>query len=312
MTLDVLIVGAGPAGLTAALYAGRSKLTTQIAERFAAGGQVLLTETIENFPGIYRMNSCEWVEMMKKQLTDLKDVELGEEARVEHIEAAGGLFKARLVSSIDGAVSCLEARCVIIATGARPRKLGLSGEEALTGKGVSYCATCDGPLFRDKEVVLVGGGDTALEEALYLRKFARRVTILHRRDSLRATALLQERARADEKIRFMLEAVPVEIVGKKSVEAVRVRNVRTGQEEALSCDGVFIFVGFTPDTAFLKGLLDLNEAGYIITDESMMSSCTGVFAAGDCRARPLKQVVTACSDGAIAAYSVTKFLENTI
>ncbi len=310
--VDVVIIGAGPAGLTAALYTGRSRLKTRVLEKLSVGGQLLLTELIENYPGVYKMKAFEWIEVAKKQLAELHDVEITEEVKVEKIEDADNVFKVYAVSEVSGAREVLESRCVIVATGAQPRRLGVKGEEMFIGRGVSYCATCDGPFFKNKDVVLVGGGDTAIEEALYLRKFAKKLTIIHRRDALRATAVLQERVANDEKIAIKWNAVPVEIFGKTRVEGVKVKNVKTNEEEVLACEGVFVFVGFNPDTIFLKGLLDLNPAGYIVTDDSMMSSCTGIFATGDCRARPLNQVVTACSDGAIAAFSVSKFLENKI
>lgn len=303
---DVVIIGAGPAGLTAALYTGRSKLKTRVVEKLAIGGQVLLTEAIENFPGLYMMDVPAWVETMKKQLADLKDVRIQEDLKVEKIEELEDFFRIHTAKEI------LESRCVIVASGALPRRLGIQGEEQLTGRGVSYCATCDGPFFKDKEIVVVGGGDSAMEETLYLRKFARKVTVVHRRNALRAAAVLQERVTLDEKIGFQWDSIPLEILGKSKVEGIKIKNVKTNQEEVLACDGVFIFIGFSPDTAFLKGFLDLNSTGHIITDENMMSSCPGVFAGGDCRARPFHQVVTACSDGAIAAYSVAKFLENKI
>lgn len=309
---DVIIVGAGPAGLTASLYSGRSKLKTRVLEKLSAGGQLLLTEGIENFPGVYQMNSLGWVETLKKQLADLKDVEITEDVKVEKVEGQNDFFKTHIAFHANGHREILESHSVIVATGAQPRRLGIPGEEKFIGRGVSYCATCDGPFFKDKVIVLVGGGDTAIEEALYLRRFVKKVTVVHRRDALRAAAILQERAKADEKLDFQWESIPVEILGKTQVEAIKIKNVRTGQEEVLPCDGVFVFIGFSPDTAFLKGFVDLNHEGYIITDEDLMSSYPGVFASGDCRERPLKQVVTACSDGAIAADSIRKFLENKI
>lgn len=312
MSDDVVIVGGGPAGLTAALYTGRAKLKTRVIEKSGIGGQTLLTELIENFPGIYQMNSRSWVGMLKKQLSDLDCVEILEDAKAQKIEIAGEIFRTTVVSQVDDHRDILESHCVIVATGAQPKRLGIEGEEALIGRGVSYCATCDGPLFRDRTILLVGGGDTAIEEALYLRKFARKIIVVHRRDALRATAILQEKAMKDERIEFKWNTTPLEILGKARVEGVRVKDVKTAKEEVVACEGVFVFIGFLPDTGFLKGFLDLNNKDYIITDENMMSSSTGVFAAGDCRARPFHQIVTACSDGAVAAYSVMKFLENKI
>ncbi|QAT16611.1 thioredoxin-disulfide reductase [Candidatus Velamenicoccus archaeovorus] len=309
MVYDVVIVGAGPAGLTAALYAGRSKLKTKILEKEAVGGQILLTELIENFPGVYRMNSFDWVEVVKKQLADLDQVELQESAGVDKLEKNGKEFRLHVHSDAAGGPEVLEAKSIILATGARPRRLGVPGENKLTGRGVSYCATCDGPLFRDKNVVVVGGGETALEEALYLSRFVKTVTIVHRRQGLRATALIQERVAKDPKIRLKLEFVPLEVVGASRVEALKIRNVADKHEESLACDGVFVFIGFNPETAFLEGMLETTQEGYILTDERMMASVEGVFVCGDCRKRPLNQVVTACSEGAIAAYAAARFLE---
>ncbi len=266
MVYDVVIIGAGPAGLTAALYAGRSKLKTKLLEKDTVGGQVLLTELIENFPGVYRMNSFDWVEVVKKQLADLDQVELQEGVRVDKLEKNGQQFRLHVHSDAAGGLEILEAKSIILATGARPRRLGIPGENKLTGRGVSYCATCDGPLFRDKNVVVVGGGETALEEALYLSRFVKTVTIVHRREGLRATALIQERVAKDPKIRLKLEFVAVEVVGASRVEALKIRHVTDKHEESVACDGVFVFIGFNPETAFLEGMLETTEEGYILTD----------------------------------------------
>ncbi len=309
---DVVIVGAGPAGLTAALYTGRAKLKTRLLEKLSAGGQVLLSETIENFPGVYKMSSHGWVDSLKQQIAELEDVEFSEEMTVSKIESLPTHLRVAAASAVDGHREIVETKAVILATGAQPKRLGIKGEEELTGRGVSYCATCDGPLFREKEVVVIGGGDTAIEEALYLAKIASRVTVVHRRDTLRATAVLQERVLSNPKIVLRWNSVPEEILGKSSVEAVRIRNIRNDTSETLACRGIFIFVGLIPDTGFMKGLMDLNEAGSIITDENLMTSCGGIFACGDCRQRPFNQIVTACSEGAVAAYSVKKFLETKV
>ncbi|PIY82774.1 MAG: thioredoxin-disulfide reductase [Candidatus Omnitrophica bacterium CG_4_10_14_0_8_um_filter_44_12] len=312
MAIDVVIIGAGPAGLTAALYAGRSKLKTRLVEKSFAGGQILLTELIENYPGVYEMKSSKWVEAAKKQISVLSDVELAEDTKVEKIENKDGIFQTHVVSNVTGSSDIYVSRCIIIAAGSQPRRLGVKGEEALIGHGVSYCATCDGPLFKNKDVVMIGGGDAALEEALYLRKFVKSLTICHRRGEFRAAALLQDRIKADKGIFIKWDSVPVEILGKTRVDGIKVKNIKSQREDILHCGGIFIFIGSDPDTGFLNGILDLNAAGYVVTDESMVSSLPGVFAAGDCRARPFNQVVTACSDGAIAAFSVRKFLDNKI
>ncbi len=310
MVYDVLIIGAGPAGLTAALYAGRSRLKTLVVEKAAAGGQVLLTEVIENFPGIPDMKSFEWAEELKKQVTALSDVTLKEGARAGKITKTRTGFQVEVVSEADGKGAPQEGRCVIVATGALPKRLDIPGENELTGKGVSYCATCDGPLYRDKDVVLVGGGNSALEEALYLTRFAAKVTVVHRRDAFRAVAVLGERVRAHKKIALCLEVVPVAVEGEGRVRGLKVKNVRTGKEETLACDGIFVFVGSVPDTHFLKGVVEREEDGSVRTDEMMATSCRGVFACGDCRRRPFYQIVTACAEGAVAAHAAGKYLES--
>jgi len=310
--LDLVVIGAGPAGITAALYAGRSKLKTKVFEKLGVGGQLLLTEHIENYPGIYQMKSNDWIDIAKKQLVELKSVELAEDIKVESIECKDGFFNVFFSSQSQSLKQSVETRSVIVASGAQPKRLNLVNEVALTGRGVSYCATCDGPFFKDKEVVVIGGGDTAIEEALYLTRFAKKVTIVHRREELRATAILKEKATSNEKIAFKWESLPVEIIGSKKVEGLKIENVKTAGNETIPCDGVFIFVGFVPDTDFLKNLTDLDKDGYVLTDEEMMSSCDGLFACGDCRKRALKQVVTACGEGALAEYHVEKFLQNKI
>ncbi len=310
MIYDVVIVGAGASGLTAAIYTGRAQLKTKIIEKSSVGGQVLLTELIENYPGIYQMKSHVWVDSIKKQLVELDSVDMDEDCQAEKIEHVGDIFRVTVQSLVDNSRDVLESHSVIIATGSIPKRLGVPGEEKLIGRGVSFCATCDAPFFKDKTVVVVGGGDAALEEALYLRKFAKKIVIVHRRNALRATAIFQEKAMKDEKIEFKLNATPVEILGKDKVEGIKIKDSGTHKEQVLVCDGVFVFIGFIPYTEFLKDTLHLNDKGYVLTDEHMMSSCRGIFAAGDCRHRPLNQVVTACSDGAVAAVSALKFLEN--
>lgn len=310
--LDLVIIGAGPAGISAALYAGRSKLKTKVFEKLGVGGQLLLTEHIENYPGIYQMKSCDWIDTAKKQLVELESVELAEDVKVESIERKDGFFNVFFFSQGESLKQSVEARCVIVASGAQPKRLNLINEIALTGRGVSYCATCDGPFFKDKEIVVIGGGDTAIEEALYLTRFAKKVTIVHRRQELRSTAILKERAASNERIEFKLEALPIEIIGLKKVEGLKIENVKTSCSEIIPCEGVFVFVGFVPDTGFLKSLADLDKDGYVLTDEKMLSSCDGLFACGDCRKRALRQVVTACGEGALAEYHVEKFLESKI
>jgi thioredoxin reductase (NADPH) len=305
---DVIIIGAGPAGLTAAIYCGRSKLRTIIIEKSQPGGQINLTDEIENFPGALKVNSKKLTETMIQQVKELKDVELEEFKDVTAVSRGRDSIEVIGQSLVDGSDFKYKCNALIIASGAYPKKLGLKGEDNFKGKGISYCAVCDAPFFKDKEVVLIGGGDTALEEAIYLTKFAKKVTVVHRRDSFRASGILQEKANNNPRIEFMLNSVGVEILGNNFVDKIRIKNVKTGKEEEIKCSGVFIFVGYSPNTNFIKGVLDLDADGYIITDEEMHTSKEGIFACGDCRKRPFKQIVTACGEGAVAAHLAEKFL----
>ncbi|MFH1621989.1 MAG: thioredoxin-disulfide reductase [Candidatus Omnitrophota bacterium] len=305
---DVIIIGAGPAGLTAALYCGRSKLRTKVIERSLAGGQINLTDEIENFPGSVKINSRNLVENMLKQVKELKDVELDEYKEVVSIKYNSDFKEVNCKSLVNEEKFNYKCKALIIASGAEPKKLGLKGEEKFMGKGISYCAVCDGPLFKDKEVVLVGGGDTALEEALYLTKFVRKVKIIHRRDAFRASGLLQERAENNAKIEFILNSVGVEILGKNFVEKIRIQDVKTKEEQEIGCSGVFIFVGYSPNTQFVKEVLDLGKDSYIDTNEEMLTKKNGIFACGDCRKRPFRQIVTACGEGAVAAHLAEQYL----
>ena len=296
---DLIIVGAGPAGLTAALYAGRSRLKTLVLEKIGVGGRILMTEVIENFPGFAGgIHTAELIKRMEGQVRDLGvNIALEEVLEID--------CKLKTVKINAGTHS---ANAIIIATGAHPRKLGVSGEEKLTGRGVSYCATCDGPLYRDKNVVIVGGGNAMAEEALYLTRFAKSVNIIHRRNELRASPILQEKLKENNKINFVLSSTITEIIGSGKVEAVKIKDLNTSQEKTIQCDGIFIYVGYIPDTTFVKDKLKLDEAGFIITGEDMSTSQDGVFACGDCRSKTLYQVITACGDGAVAADSAYRYL----
>ena len=296
---DLIIIGAGPAGLTAALYAGRFGLKALVLEKLVVGGRILLSESIENFPGFVNgISTQELIGRMRQQVEVLG-------IKIENEEALEVDLKAKRVKTAVGSCS---ARAVIIAAGARPRKLGVAGEERLTGKGVSYCATCDAPLYKGKNVVVVGGGDALAEEALYLGRFAKQVTIVHRRQDLRASAILQERLKEDKKINFLLNSIVKEICGSTKVESVKIKNTVSSEEKEFPCDGVFIFIGYEPETEFLKSKLKLDAKGFIITDETLNTSQEGVFACGDCRSKSLYQVVTACGDGAVAADSAYKYV----
>jgi len=303
MDYDVIIIGAGPAGLASGLYAGRARLKTLILEKLLPGGQVLLTEKIENYPGFSgEAASFDLVANMQKQAKDLGvDIYTGQvvgitkDGRLWHIKTDSKEYKA-------GAV--------IVAVGSVPQKLGLKKEELLTGKGISYCATCDGPLYRGKVVAVIGGGDTAVEEALFLSRFADKVFLIHRRERLRAAEILGQRAKANKKIIFCWDSIVDKIVGDEKLEGLILENVKDKTKKEIACDGVFIYVGRSPDTRFLKDLVEADEHGHIITDERMRTRQAGMFAAGDCRRKILRQVVTAASDGAIAAFCAQQYLEN--
>ncbi len=299
---DLVIVGAGPAGLTAGLYAARARADAVLMERTAPGGQVLNTYMVENWPG---------------EVEGISGYELAERMR-KHAERFGLKFSTREVRALkpDGELKILEtdsgeigAKAVILAVGASPRKLGVPGEELLTGKGVSYCATCDGPFYRDKVVACFGGGDTAAEEALFLTRFASKVYLIHRRDELRATAVLAERVKQHDKIEILWSHIPVAIEGTQAVEAVRLKDLKTGREYSLAVEGAFVFIGNQPNTEWLKGVVEMDEGGYIITDQDMATSVPGVFAAGDCRAKLLRQIVVAAGEGATAAFAAQRYLE---
>ncbi len=298
---DLIIIGAGPAGLTAGLYAGRDRLNTLILEMLNPGGRILATETIENFPGFTgSVATKDLMSNLEKQVRDLGvEIELTEALELDtHSKVVRCENKS------------YQANTVIIATGAKPRKLQVPGEDRLTGRGVSYCATCDGPLYRDKEVVVVGGGNAAVEEALYLTRFAKSVNLIHRRDQLRATKILQEKIRANKKIALVLNSLVTEISGTNRVESVTVRDAVTQKEQTIACQGIFIYVGNVPNTAFIKAELESDEQGFIITNEELQASQQGIFACGDCRKKTLYQVITACAEGATAADSAQRYLLN--
>ncbi|WP_297058510.1 thioredoxin-disulfide reductase [Thermosulfurimonas sp.] len=300
--LDLVIVGGGPAGLTAYIYAARARLRTLLVEKFSPGGQILNTDRVENYPGF--PEGISGAELMERFLAQARN--LGLEPLLD--EATGLTQDGDLYLVHLGSGETLVSPTVIVATGAGPKRLGVPGERELTGKGVSYCATCDGPFFRDEVVAVVGGGNTAVQESVFLTRFARKVYLIHRRDQLRATRILQERAFADPKIEFVWNSVVTEILGEDKVQGVRIKNVRTGEERVLEVGGVFIFIGIRPHTEWLEGVLALDEGGFIITDAEMRTSLPGVFAAGDVRAKSCRQIVTAVGDGATAAYMAELYL----
>ncbi|NPV43503.1 MAG: thioredoxin-disulfide reductase [Firmicutes bacterium] len=301
LVYDVVIIGGGPAGLTAGLYASRAKLNTILIEKDRSGGQVNTTEELENYPGIPEDQPApELMERMTQQA-----VNFGTKIIRDEVVGLEDFDDYKVVKGKEGEY---KTKTVIIATGAQPRLLGVPGELELRGKGVSYCATCDADFFQDLDVVVVGGGNSAIEEAIYLTRFANKVTIIHRRDALRATAILQEKAFANEKIDFIWDSVIEEIKGDGIVESVVIRNKKTGEVSELETNGVFIFVGTDPISGFAKGFVEMDEKGYIITDENMETSVKGVFAAGDVRKKLLRQVITAAADGAVAAAAAEKYI----
>jgi thioredoxin reductase (NADPH) len=298
---DVIIVGGGPAGLTAGLYTSRARLSSLLLEKGVMGGQIVEAELVENYPGFAQgISGMELSQLMHQQATkyglktiiaEVTGIELQDEQKV--IKTTKGNFTAK---------------AVIIASGSERQKLGVPGEKELTGKGVSYCATCDAPFFTDQPIAIVGGGDAAISEALHLAKFASRVTVIHRRDQLRATRILQEKAFSEPRIEFLWSTVVDEIEGKDVVERLKLRQVITGAKSALDVAGIFVSIGLKPNTDYLKGVLPLDDLGHIITNENMETEIPGIFAAGDVRHNSARQAICAAGDGATAAHYAQKFI----
>ena len=299
--VKVLILGAGPAGLSAALYAARADLQPLVLTGLQLGGQVSLTNTIENYPGFPEgVGGLELGELFQKQAE-----RFGAKMELDSAQSVDLSARPFKVTTDNGEYT---AGTLIISTGASPNLLNIPGETGLTGRGVSYCATCDGWFFKDKKVVVVGGGDSALEEGLFLTRFATSVTILHRRESLRAGAILQKRALDNPRIKFIWNTVVTEAVGADKLTAVKLKNVQTGEEIVFPTDGLFIFVGHTPNTQMFTGQLEM-ENGYIKVDDRMHTSVPGVYAAGEAADSHFKQVITSAGMGAAAAIEATRFLE---
>ncbi|HEX2276046.1 MAG TPA: thioredoxin-disulfide reductase [Candidatus Tectomicrobia bacterium] len=300
---EVVILGAGPAGLTAAIYAARANLAPIVITGPLFGGQLALTTDVENFPGFPDgVLGPELMELMKRQAE-----RFGAEVRIGEVTEVG-LTRYPLRVTFNGEL--LETKSLIVATGATARLLGVPGEEALYGRGVSTCATCDGFFYRGKTVMVVGGGDSAVEEGTFLTRYASKVYLVHRRDRLRASQILQDRAMKNEKMSFIWDTVVEEIIGDEDsgVAATRLRNVKTGAEEELPVDGVFIAIGHTPTTKLFEGQLKLDEQGYIVTDSRMHTNLKGVFACGDCQDHIYRQAITAAGTGCMAAMEAEKFL----
>jgi thioredoxin reductase (NADPH) len=300
---DVVIIGGGPAGLSAGLYASRSKMSAIIIEKAKWGGQAGTTEELENYPGSIEMpTGPKLVGRMKSQAEAF-----GTELLKDDVT---GLDITNKIKSVKlGSGKEINAKTIIIATGAQPMVLGVPGELELRGKGVSYCATCDADFFTELEVVVVGGGDAAVEEAIYLTRFADKVSIVHRRDEFRAAKSIVEKAMNNEKINIIWNSVVEEIYGDGIVEGIKLKNVKTNEVTDFRTDGVFMFVGTNPISDFAKGVVEMDQKGYIRADEEMRTSVEGVFVAGDVRIKSLRQVITACADGAIAAVNAEKYIE---
>ncbi|MCX5665758.1 MAG: thioredoxin-disulfide reductase [Candidatus Omnitrophica bacterium] len=303
---DIIIIGGGPAGLTAGIYSARARMKTLLLEKMLCGGQVLMADLIENFPGFPSgTKGPELADLMLKQAEavgleistrDVKKITLKKSEKDPFIieTAEGDTFKAL---------------SVIISTGANWNSLGVPGEDKLKGRGVSYCATCDGPLFKNKDIVVVGGGDTALGDAIFLTKFAKKVTVVHRRDKLRATQIIQERAAANKKIEFCMKSIVTEILGDVKVEGIKVRSAAYPEEKVIKADGVFVLIGLSPNSDICKGIVKLCPKGYIESDDDMRTSIGGIFACGDIRRKSLRQIVTAAGEGATAAVSAERYVE---
>jgi thioredoxin reductase (NADPH) len=300
---DLAIVGAGPGGLTAAIYAGRSRLNTIVLEKVTPGGLITVSDWVENFPGFPEGISGEKLgELFRKQAEKF----VGKIVLNEVL----GIKKENEIFYLNTEKGMIKARSVILSTGSDPVKLPVPEEEKFRGKGISYCATCDAAFFKDKIICVVGGGDTAAHEAIYLSKFARTVVLIHRRSELRATKMVQEELFSNPKIQLKLNYIPVEILGDKKVEGLVIENVDTHQKETLQVDGIFGAIGEKPNSELVRNLVNLTENGYVKTNLEKETSLKGLFAVGDVTDTPLKQVITACGDGAIAATSAEKYIKN--
>ncbi len=301
---DVVIVGAGPAGLTAGVYSSRGRLKTAVLERNMAGGQIALTDLVENYPGFPEgISGFDLSQKMKEQAE-----KFGAEMReIEGVAALRRDPEGHYVVVTDREE--ILTRTVILAPGVEPRRSGIPGEAEFIGRGVSWCATCDGALYRGKTVAVIGGGDSAVEEGMFLTKFADKVFLVHRRNELRAAPIAQERAFANPKVEFVWDSVPKQIEGADMVEALEVENVKTGEGRTLPVNGVFMYIGQIPNTAWLKDTVELDEYGYILTDGLLRTELPGVFACGDARANPLKQIAMAVGEGALAAVQAERYLD---
>lgn len=300
--VKVLVLGAGPAGLSAALYAARADLEPVVLTGMQLGGQAALTHTIENYPGFPEgVGGAQLGELFQKQAEHFG-------AKVEYDMAHEVDLTQRPFKVVTDSGE-YRAETLVLSTGANPTHLNIPGEIELTGRGVSYCATCDGWFFKDKRVVIVGGGDSALEEALFITRYASKVTVIHRRDEFRASQLLQKRAKEHPKMDFILDTVVTEVVGTDKVETLKLKNVKTGEESTLDTDGLFIFIGHIPNSQMFKGQLAMSDLGYVLVNDRMETSVQGVYAAGEIADPHFRQVITSAGMGAAAAIQATRFLE---
>ncbi|MBR2901106.1 MAG: thioredoxin-disulfide reductase [Clostridia bacterium] len=300
---DIIIIGGGPAGYTSALYASRAGFDTLVIERMSVGGQMALTDIIDNYPGFEEGVDGFTLGMKMQQgaerfgaateYADVNSIDVSD--KIKKVETSNGVFLAKVI---------------IIATGANPRELGLENEKSLVGRGVHYCAHCDGRFYKDKTVVVVGGGNSAASDALYLSNIAKKVYLVHRRNTLRATKIYHEPLMKCENIEFLWDSAIASIIAENRVSGVEIKNLKTQKTENIDCDGLFVSIGRQPATEFLKGVIDLDEYGYIIADESTKTNISGVFAVGDVRQKALRQVVTAVSDGAVAVHFAEEYLQN--
>lgn len=302
LTYDVIILGGGPAGLSAAIYASRGAAKTAVIDISMFGGQPSNYLELENYPGLGKIGGYDMMEKFEEH-ADMFQIDKYPMQEITKIELAS---TPKIIETTD---SLFEAKTVIIATGAQAKKLGIPNEKELIGRGVSYCAVCDGAFYKDKVVAVVGGGNAAVEEGCYLTKFAKKVYIIHRRDTLRADRIVQERAFKNDKVEFVFDTIPVKINGENCVESITVKNVKTGETTDIATDGVFPYIGFAPNSEYFNAQLEQNEAGFIVTNDCMETSVKGVYAIGDIRTTPLRQVITAAADGAVAGCYAVKYLE---
>jgi len=300
---DLIIIGGGPAGYAAALYAARAEINTLVLEGSLPGGRISLTDIIENYPGVKeKLSGFDLSQIMKNQA-----IEAGAEFKMENVEKFNYENNTFYLKTYSSEYSKIPS--VLIATGTNDKKLSVPGEKEFTGRGVSYCATCDGPFFKDKKVAVIGGGDSAVKEALFLTKIAKEVIVVHRRDKLRAEKIIQKKAFNTPNMYFQWDSIVEEIIGNNSVEKIKLKNVKDNNTKTIEIDGVFILIGSIPNNSLFKDLNITDKTGYILTDENMKTSIKGLYAAGDIRVKSLRQVATAVGDGATAAVQIQEYLE---